>query len=231
MRRLVGIALCLLPVFAQAASLDVDPIRVTFTAQHNITVLTLTNSGDDPTTVQLELVAWSQDKGEDVYAPTHDLLATPPIFTVPPKAKQVIRLGLRVKPDAAHELCYRLYLQEVPQAGAVHGLGVVMALRIGIPVFVEPLAGLKPGLSWTLKRVSDKQLEVSALNNGNSHIQVKQVSLSGPGGAALSISQAAYVLPGATHTWLLPLSKPASSGPFKLSAETDMGTLDAQPVL
>lgn len=231
MRRLVGIALCLLPVLARAASLDVDPIRVTFSAQHNITVLTLTNSGDDPATVQLELVAWSQDKGEDVYTPTRDLLATPPIFTVPAKAKQVIRIGLRAKPDAQRELCYRLYLQEVPQAGTVHGLGVVMALRIGIPVFVEPLADLKPALSWTLKRVSDKQLEVSARNTGNAHVQIKQVSLSGPAGVSLGISQAAYILPGMTHTWLVPLSKPAPTGSFKLSADTDAGMLDAQPVL
>src|SRR5579863_8466496 len=201
MRHILGLSLLVLPVLARAASLDVDPIRVVFSADYTITVVTLTNAGDTPATVQLEPVAWSQDKGEDVYAPTRGLLATPPIFTVQPHAKQIIRLGLRAKPDPVREGCYRLYLQEVPQAQQVKGLGVQMALRIGVPVFVEPTAPLKPSLQWTLKRVSDNELELDAVNNGNAHVQVKQIALTGPDSVTLQVQQAAYILPGASRSW------------------------------
>ena len=231
MRRILGLSLLVLPVFARAASLDVDPIRVVFSAQSTITVVTLTNAGDTPATVQLEPVAWSQDKGEDVYAPTRDLLATPPIFTVQPHAKQIIRLGLRAKPDPVREGCYRVYLQEVPKPEQLTGLGVQMALRIGVPVFVEPAAPLKPSLQWTLKRVSDKELELSATNDGNAHVQIKQIALTGPDSLTLVVQQAAYVLPGANRTWRVPVAKSPAAGKFMLSADTDQGKLDAQPVL
>ncbi|MGE5624025.1 MAG: molecular chaperone [Bacillota bacterium] len=231
MRHILGLSLLVLPVFARAASLDVDPIRVVFSAQNTITVVTLTNSGDTPATVQLEPVAWSQDKGEDVYASTRDLLATPPIFTVQPHAKQIIRLGLRSKPDPVRERSFRLYLKEVPQALELKGMGVQMALRIGVPVFVAPIAPLKPSLQWTLKRVSDKELELDAVNDGNAHVQVKQITLTDPNGATLAVQQAAYVLPGANRSWRVPVPKPEKAGKFKLTADTDQGALNAQPVL
>ena len=231
MRHLVGLGLLVLPVLARAASLDVDPIRVVFSAQSTITVVTLTNAGDAPATVQLEPVAWSQDKGEDVYTSTHDLLATPPIFTVQPHAKQIIRLGLRAKPDPVRENCYRLYLQEVPQAQQLKGLGVQMALRIGVPVFVAPAAPLKPSLQWTLKRTSDKELELDASNDGNAHVQVRQITLTGPDGQTLTVQQAAYVLPGASRSWQVPTTKSLNAGKFKVSADTDQGVLNGQSVL
>lgn len=231
MRHLVGLGLLVLPLLARAASLDVDPIRVVFSAESTITVVTLTNAGDAPATVQLEPVAWSQDKGEDVYTPTHDLLATPPIFTVQPHAKQIIRLGLRAKPDPVREICYRLYLQEVPQSQQLKGLGVQMALRIGVPVFVAPTAPLKPSLQWTLKRSSDKELELDAVNDGNAHVQVRQITLTGPDAQTLTVQQAGYVLPGASRSWRVPLTKPQSAGKFKVSADTDQGPINGQSVL
>src|SRR5215472_2326041 len=191
-RHIVGLSLLALPVLARAASLDVDPIRVMFSAENTITVVTLSNAGDTPATVQLEPVAWSQDKGEDVYTPTHDLLATPPIFTVQPHAKQIIRVGLRVAPDPKTEKAYRLYLQEVPAPDQVKGLGVVMALRIGVPAFVEPTVPPKTELQWSARRVSDTELDLNVTNSGGGHVQVHGITLTAPGGGTpLTVQQAA----------------------------------------
>ena len=232
MRHLLGLILCVLPLWARAASLDVDPIRVTFSAKNTVAVLTLTNAGTAPATVQLEPVAWSQEKGEDVYVPSHDLLATPPIFTVPAGGKQIIRLGLRVPPSAKQELSYRLYLQEVPQASANQGLGVVMALRIGVPVFVEPAVAAKPVMVWTVKRLSDKQIELSATNSGNAHILIHDIKLSGPDKVSLAPQQAAYILPAKAHTWVLQSSRSIPAGTqLQLDADSDAGELHAKLVL
>lgn len=232
MRRILGFVIFSLPALAMAASLDVDPIRVDFTAQNTVTVLTLTNSGDGPATVQLEPVAWSQANGDDVYAPTREILATPPIFTVQPHAKQIIRLGLRVTPDALKERSYRLYLDEVPQPSQVKGLGVVMALRIGIPVFVQPIAPSKPVLQWTLKRGTGKTLDLSVTNSGGSHVQIRQLSLSAPKMLTIVVQQAAYLLPGSTRTWVVnQASLPPDGTTVQVVGDTDIGTVNGQAVL
>ena len=233
MRWLLGLLAGLLPLAAGAASLDVDPIRVTFTTDNSITVMTLANAGDDPATVQLEPVAWSQDsKGEDVYTPTHDLLATPPIFTVAPHQKQIIRLGLRAKPDPKQERSYRLYLQELPGPQQLKGLGVVMALRIGVPVFVEPVVPAKAELKWSAARVSDKELDLSVTNTSGLHVQIKQVTLNGAGNLSIPVQQAAYVLPGKGRTWALKLDKaPAQGTALEVHGDTDAGPLDGKLVV
>jgi len=232
MRHLLGLFLCVLPVLARASSLDVDPIRVTFSAQKSVTVLTLTNAGDDPATVQLEPVAWSQIKGEDKYLPTRDLLATPPIFTVPAKGKQIIRLGLRVPPNAQQEMSYRLYLQEVPQANKAGGLGVVMALRIGVPVFVVPVAPVKPLLQCTARRLSDTQTELSAVHGGTAHIQLRQITVVGMDKTPQQIQQATYILPGTSHAWTLKLMHPLAAGAaLQLDYDSDVGAMHEKLVL
>ena len=232
MRRILGFVTFMLPALALGASLDVDPIRVDFSANSTVTVLTLTNSGDGPATVQLEPVAWAQANGNDVYTPTREILATPPIFTVQPHAKQVIRVGLRVPADAQKEKSYRLYLDEVPQPSQVKGLGVVMALRIGIPVFVQATTPSKPALQWTLKHGSTKGLELSVTNNGGSHVQIRQLSLSAPKMVTLVVQQAAYILPGSTRTWALdPASIPAAGTSVQIAGDTDIGTVNGQAVL
>src|SRR3546814_9833017 len=61
-------------------------------------------------------MAWSQSGGKDVFAAVDDILATPPIFTIPAGGSQVIRVGSRRAPDPQHERAYRLFLREVPPA-------------------------------------------------------------------------------------------------------------------
>lgn len=234
MRRLFGLIVGMLPAIAGASSLDVDPIRVNFTAQNTVAVVTLSNSGDNPATVQLEPVVWSQENGEDVYTPTRELLATPPIFTVQPHQKQIIRLGLRVPPDARREKSYRLYLQEVPSAEQQKGLGVVMALRIGVPVFVDPLTPTTPVLHWVARRASDKEVDLSVTNTGGSHIQIRTITLSGAGsGQPLQVQQAIYVLTGKSHTWALKQGTrvAAAGASVHVQCDTDQGPVDAQLVL
>lgn len=64
--------------------------------------------------VQLEAMAWNKAQGQDIYTPTTDLIAAPPIFTVPPGGTQIVRIGLRRAPDPQRELAYRVYFQEIP---------------------------------------------------------------------------------------------------------------------
>lgn len=213
-----------------AGALQVNPVRATLGNGRAVEAISVRNDGNEPATIQLEPMTWSQREGKDVYAPTRDLIATPPIFTVPPGGTQIVRVGLRVAPNRSHELSYRLYFQEVPGAPSQGFQGLQVALRLGVPVFVRPVAtNAKPELRWQLQRVSDG-LRLSLTNSGNAHVQVLQVSLEGPRGPISSQSLSTYVLPGESRAWMMDAS--ASAGDrIKLSAQTDSGDAATEVVV
>ena len=55
----------------------------------------LPNHGQAAAVVQLEPMAWAHMAGKDTYTPTNEILATPPIFTIPAGGAQIVRVGLR----------------------------------------------------------------------------------------------------------------------------------------
>jgi fimbrial chaperone protein len=232
-RNLILILLLLMPLWARAASFQVSPVRMTLSADHSTDVLRVTNSSDTPTVVQLQIVAWSQKDGEDVYTPSRNLLATPPIFTVAPGSQQVVRVGMRTQPDANQETCYRLFLTEVPPAPTPGFRGLQIALRMGIPVFVDPATNTEPTLQWSVKQLSPTELQLSAVNTGNAHAQVLKWELrSSDHSKLLALNTGSYVLPGASHIWNVKLGSPlAANTPLEITADTDRGTLHAQLVL
>lgn len=216
---------------ASAGSFAVNPVRATLSASQPVGALTVHNTGADPAVLQLEVVSWAQQEGKDVYTPTREILATPPIFTLPAGGSQTIRVGLRRAPDGRRELTYRLYLQEVPPPPKPGFQGLQVALRIGVPVFVSPPVAAKPALTWQAARTAQGQLRVSATNSGNAHVQVANFKLSLGGGTELGTQQvAAYVLPGQGRDWLVKADAPAGAV-LRLSAQTDAGDVQADMVV
>ncbi len=237
-------ALCamalLAPELAQAAQWNVDPVRVELSAEQQTAAIIVRNESDEPSSIQIQAVVWSQLNGQDVYTPTRELLVSPPIATIPPKSDQVIRVALRRPADLTHELAYRINLQELPQplqpeSGAGAG-GVQVALRIGLPVFVQSQKGdAKPEMSWRVSRVSDNQLKIGVRNRGNAHVQISDFSLYAAGDAQPITGEAgsSYVLAGQEREWLLKTRSPQRivDGRIRLKAYTDADTVDAQLVL
>lgn len=215
-----------------AGSFQVNPVRVTLSASEPIGALTVHNTGDESTVIQLELVSWTQQNGKDVYTPTREILGTPPIFTVPPNGKQVVRVGLRRQADAQRELTYRLFMQEVPPPPKPGFQGLKVALRIGVPVFIKPQAAVQPKLVWQAI-ATPEGIEVNASNQGNVHVQIADIKLSpSAGGKPLAAQKiAAYVLSGQSHSWLVgPTDTPAGTV-LHLTAQTDAGEMQADVVV
>ncbi len=225
---------CLLCAPALAASFSVSPIRVELTAARPTATLTLRNGSTEATVVQVEVVAWLQQDGQDVYAQTRDLIATPPVFTVPAGEMQVVRIGLRQSvEDKQSELSYRVYLQEVPGAPKNGQTGLQIALRVGVPVFVQPPVATRPELHWRIERTAQGMLRVTANNEGNAHIQITDFVIAPPGSANEIATQqvAAYLLSGQSKTWLLKPKSLPSGGQLRLTAYTDAGESNANLAL
>lgn len=227
-RALLGLALLLGGAgAARAGSFAVAPVRATLAAGQTVQTLTVRNTGATEAVVQLELLKWSQQDGKDIFEASRDVLATPPLFTLPPQGQQVIRVGLRTPPDATAERSYRLFLTEVPPPPLPGTQGLQIALQISLPVFITPAAAAAPRLQWRAMR-EGKGLRLSVTNSGAAHVQITRLRLTQTAGAELvdrTLSE--YVLPGQARSWLL--APAAMPGPrLHLRAQSDAGELAAE---
>jgi fimbrial chaperone protein len=226
----IGLAFLLGPAcIAHAGSFVVNPVRVTLSASQPVSAITVRNEGPEPTVVQLETVAWSQKDGADVLAKTQEILATPPIFTIPSGGSQIVRVGLRRVPDAGNELTYRLFLQEVPPAQPI-SQGLRVALRVSMPVFVSPQSTVAAKLEWRASQATDGKIRLQASNSGAAHIQIAQVAIvSTDGDKTVGLQKlAAYVLPANRREWLMKTDSALPIGSMlRVLAQTDAGEMRA----
>lgn len=226
LKRILTIALfACLPLAAQAGSFEINPVILALSASHPTDTITVHNTGLTPVVVQSELSTWSQENGENTYAPSRDLVSTPPIFTIPAGGTQLVRIGLRNPASPVHELSYALFLTEIPPSHK-QGVGLQIALRIGMPVFVEPTGQLTADLHWTAKLLPSGKLAVTAENSGTGHIQITGFKLfKGSDKSPLVSSSAGYILPGKSRSWTVQPSHSVVAGtPLQLSADTADGT-------
>ena len=230
LKRILSIVLfTCLPMLAQAGSFEINPVVLALSASHPSDTITVHNTGLTPVVVQTELSIWSQENGENTYAPSRDLVTTPPIFTIPPGGQQLVRIGLRSPAPPAHELSYALFLTEIPPAHK-QGIGLQIALRVGMPVFVEPAGDLKPDVHWTAKLLPDGKLAVTAANAGTGHIQITGFKLfRGSDKSPLVDSSGGYVLPGKSRSWTVQPAHTLTAGSaLQLSADTADGAVTAE---
>lgn len=226
----IALALALAALGAQAGSFQVNPIRVEISKGATTAAIVVRNDGDDAIVIQASVVGWTQDNGQDVYTPTTEALVTPPVMTVTPGGEQIVRVGLRRSPDPQRELTYRIYLQEVPPPPKPGFTGLQVALRVGLPVFVPPLAPAVRRLEWSAQIGTEGAIRLAAQNTGNTHVQVTdfELTLVGADGPIAHESTLAYVLPGQRRQWTLsaPSARVKPESEFRLRAYTDAGEID-----
>ena len=218
---------------AQAGSFTVNPVRVTLSATQAVAAMTVNNVGTDLTVIQLETSSWTQHDGKDTLTPTGDVLATPPIITVPPGASRIIRVGLRRPADPQHELTYRLLLREVPPPEPM-AQALRVALALSIPVFVDPPKLPAAQVQWRATRMPDGNIRLQARNTGGSHIQLGRLEIAlAEGGAAIATrNMADYLLPQTEREWILSAkSTPTSGKVLRISSQADIGEVKADVTL
>ena len=212
-----------------AGSLSVTPIRVELSNAQRSVALTVRNDGDQPAVVQSQLVAWSQEDNEDKLEPTQDLIASPPIFTIPGGGTQIVRVALRRAADPGVERSYRILVTEVPGKAQPGFTGAQFALKISLPIFVEATSSkTEPKLEWSAKKTASGELALTSSNRGSRHIQVHSVELLNEQSTVdATVSSMWYVLPGRSRTInVKPLAgRSFDSGRIKVKAESDAGPI------
>jgi fimbrial chaperone protein len=189
---------------AAAGNFSVAPVRIDLEGAQRTAVITVHNQDEAPLLIQVSSLLWSQPGGEEKYEPTREVLATPPVFTLPAHGEQIVRVALRRDSDPTRELSFRLLLTEVPQSTDPNFSGLRVALQLSLPVFIKPAAVAAASLAWHGQWQPDGTLSVSASNSGAAHLQISDFLLQFRGTSETPHAAVTrYVLPGSTVSWTI----------------------------
>jgi fimbrial chaperone protein len=162
----------------RAANFTVSPVRLFFNSNNRTNILTIKNNSEESITLQLRVYEWRQnERGENLYSPTKDILFFPKILTLKKAEEKIIRLGTRV-PQGKDEKTYRLYIEEIPPPTTLETTAVRIVMKVGIPIFISPLEVESKGNIEKLE-LSKGKLYVLLRNGGNIHFIIKSIKLIG----------------------------------------------------
>lgn len=210
MRLLLALlAMLVLSPAARAATVVIWPVDPVIRPGEQATAMWLENKGNEPVTLQVRTFAWSQAKGEDQLDAQTAVVASPPIATVAPGARQLVRI-IRRTPDSAPENAYRLLIDELPRPAPAGPDGAVQArlavqMRYSIPLFTHNAAVVgAPRLDARIVPGTGGRM-LSIRNTGTAHARLTDLRVrTGARDVTVQAGLAGYVLPGAVATFALP---------------------------
>ena len=194
---------------ALAGTFNADPVHLVLRGTQTSTPLEITNLDTQALSVRVSALEWRQENGEDLFSPTTNIIASPPIFTIAPGEKQVVRVGLRSQAPGAF---YRILVQEIPSANPKPG-SVQFALQMNLPLYRIPNDKAEPRLSWTVRQSPAGEVTVEAANSGAVYAQIYRISMIGRDGKpALLSDKMGVILPSSVKRWSAGKHPPLAAG-------------------
>lgn len=203
-----------------------DKTQIELSAKQSIDTIKFSNPGKDmPVSLQIKLVRWTQNKGNDVYHPTKDLIIAPPQVKILPGRTQLVRVGWRSPQPITQELAYRMIVTDLTpykkQANAV-----ILKLQINLPVFIEP-DNVISKVNWQVKRVGGNKLNVIVTNTGNVHLKITKLTLMNTNNEIIASQPTMfYILPGQSKQGGVTLTQSPGQS-INIVATTNKGNLNA----
>ncbi|PAJ77992.1 fimbrial biogenesis chaperone [Burkholderia ubonensis] len=210
-----------------ATSVMIWPIDPVIESDQRAAALWLENRDTRPVTLQTRVLGWREENGEDRYTEDQNRIAgSPPMVTVPPGKRQLIRLTRLADTAPGMEEAYRVLIDEIspldeaatqPESHAT--VGVKFQMHYSIPLFVQgqglwtkedpdkrrdPAGVARPVLGWRIVHDGGKRWLVMT-NRGPVHARITQVAFDARGERSDFVrGLLGYVLPGAQMRWALP---------------------------
>lgn len=135
------------------------PIDPVIESSQRATALWLENQGSEPATLQVRIFDWNQDGHQSNYLPQQLVIPSPPIATIAPGGRQLVRLMSTQPPMPGTERALRIFIDELPTSGnkdPVDGGVVKLQLRYAVPLFVYG-AGARPPLTRSREGVESSE--------------------------------------------------------------------------
>lgn len=202
------VVLCLiLSGAASAIGLQVAPTTIELNPKELAQKIWLSNTSNEQTQAQIRIYRWTQDGNKETLTPTQDLAVSPPMLTVLPNDKSLVRL-IKIAPATdqtlLEEQSYRIIVNEVPVATANNNKTISFVAEYSIPVFFYNGKNeqFKPEVTLSFVQNNDvTALQVS--NRGNGHAKLSSIEFIDNKGKKTLINSGllGYVLPGQTRLW------------------------------
>jgi fimbrial chaperone protein len=202
---------------ANAASLGIWPINPRIDVNESATAIWIKNNERRPVTLQIRVMDWHQNNGEDEMQEQQTVIASPPMVKVNPGDQQMVRIVNRHGNVSENitEHSHRIFVDEIPDTrqDKNEDAHLRLQMRYSLPLFsgvrdkgknIPNL--LKNNTSQLLYRITgtgEKFLEIE--NKTNFHARLSQVKAIQSSGSAIALSDGllGYVLPGQTMRWPL----------------------------
>ena len=210
---------------AAAGSFSISDIRIDL--ENDGTAETVEIISQDTRPMGIKIIALPWGVRPDEAEPVQNLIVVPPIFELPAGESQIIRLASRGLQNETVEKAFVLEIKEVPnEAFAKPGeLGFTMNLRV--PIFVSP-EGAEPSAAWGFESTDTGDVELVLTNAGEAHLNVRSINLRAvEDDFDFKIEGGGFVLPGASKRWPVDTAIDRLKGQVILTAETDVGPLEA----
>lgn len=194
------------PVLAQSAVV-IWPVDPRIERGEQATAIWLENKGADPVTLQVRSFGWDQSSGTDRHVEQSSVVASPPVATVAPGERQLVRV-IRRGPAATGERAYRLIVDELPRprSQTEGSARLDVQMRYSLPLFVYEASrdAARPMLDSRIA-IEQGQRWLVIRNNGTGHARLTDLTIERNGAAdPVQAGLVGYVLPGATMRWPLP---------------------------
>lgn len=204
-----------------ASSVLIWPINPVIEAEQKAVALWLENRGQAPVNLQVRVMNWQQSGFEDRLDAQREVIGSPPVVTIAPGKRQMIRLMAMQAPQPGVQQAYRVLIDEMldNDAAADPQLGVKFQMRYSIPLFVfgagaapeggqdqgrEGLKILAPQLSYRVQQQGPVRY-LLVRNDGSAHARLSAVRFTRSGQQqVVAEGLLGYVLPGAEMRWPLP---------------------------
>lgn len=208
-----------------ATAMMIWPVDPVIESDQRGAAVWLENRDNKPVTLQTRVVGWDQQDYAEKYDQNQkDIAISPPMVTVQPGQRQLIRLIRLAEPAPRSQKPYRVLISEIPNASAKSAedaeqvsIGVELRMQYSLPLFVYG-NGLRPkspantgsraaevgspDLTWHLDASEGKQWLVVS-NRGPVHARLTRLDYL-VGDKRVDESLLDYVLPGASMRWALP---------------------------
>ena len=209
-----------------ASSVLIWPVDPVLAEGQQSTALWLENKGDSPVSLQVRVLAWSQQDFDDQYQNQRQVIGIPQIARIEPGQKQLVRITRMTPTPAGQQQAFRVMIDEIPTTVATDAAaapGVRFNMRYVIPLFVYG-AGLTAGDAGQgvrdasgaqvrpqlgVQQVSvDGKAYLQVRNDGPIHARLTEASIEQGGRQQLlHDGLMGYVLPGASMRWPLPAAE------------------------
>lgn len=197
-----------------AAAILIWPIDPVIESSETATALWLENRDSQPVYLQIRVLGWRQVNGEESYNSQTEVIPSPPMATIGPGKRQLVRLVKNSQVPPGQERAYRILVDEVPQGQSPQttgSLGLKFQMRYSVPLFVSGQGvwtkqdyenprdyskATQPALAFRPISMQGKP-GLLVRNQGIVHARISKVSLvSGSRRQTVNDGLLGYVLPG-----------------------------------